>query len=68
MTTVYLGGAKNTNCWHARKGDLQRAFHLDVPMVPSSTYGADASDECLSCDGFFLGETICFGNLKFIAD
>jgi hypothetical protein len=31
-----LVGAKNTNDWHARKGDLQHAFSLDVLMVPSS--------------------------------
>jgi hypothetical protein len=24
--------------------------------------------ECLLCDGFSLGETICFGSLEFIAD
>jgi hypothetical protein len=34
---MYLKGAKNTDSWRARKGDLQRAFPLDVPMVPSST-------------------------------
>jgi hypothetical protein len=33
LTILYLAGAKNTNCWHAKKGDLQRAFPLDVPMV-----------------------------------
>jgi hypothetical protein len=26
LTTLYLAGAKNTDSWHARKGDLQRAF------------------------------------------
>jgi hypothetical protein len=31
-----LAGAKNTDSWHARKGDLQRTFLLEVPMVPSS--------------------------------
>jgi hypothetical protein len=35
LITPYLIGAKNTNSWHARKGHLQRAFPLDVLMVPS---------------------------------
>jgi hypothetical protein len=26
LTTLYLAGAKNTNNWRARKGDLQHAF------------------------------------------
>jgi hypothetical protein len=36
LTTLYLANAKNTDSWHTRRGDLQRAFPLDVPMVPSS--------------------------------
>jgi hypothetical protein len=31
-----LAGARNTDNWCTRKGDLQLAFHLDVPIVPSS--------------------------------
>jgi hypothetical protein len=31
-----LAGAKNSDSWHASKRDLQRAFPLDVSMVPSS--------------------------------
>jgi hypothetical protein len=42
LTTLYLAGAKNTNSWHARKGDLQRAFPLDVLMAPLS--GGVSSD------------------------
>jgi hypothetical protein len=37
LTTLYLAGLKNIDSWRARKGDLQRAFPLDVSMVPSST-------------------------------
>jgi hypothetical protein len=36
LTTLFLAGAKNTDSWCARKRDLQRAFPLDVSMVPSS--------------------------------
>jgi hypothetical protein len=35
LTTLYLAIAKNTDSWLARKGDLQRAFPLDVLMVHS---------------------------------
>jgi hypothetical protein len=63
-----LAGAKNTDSWHARKGDLQRAFPLDVPMVPSSMLIVIAGDERLSCGGFSLDETIRFRSLEFIAD
>jgi hypothetical protein len=40
----------------------------NVPMVPSSVVVATIGGECLSCDGFSLGETIRFGNLEFITD
>jgi hypothetical protein len=36
LTTLYVADAKNTNSWHARKGDLQRAFPLDISMVHST--------------------------------
>jgi hypothetical protein len=36
LTTLYLTGAKNADNWCARNGDLQRAFSLDVLMVPIS--------------------------------
>jgi hypothetical protein len=68
LTTLYLTGAKNTGHWHAWKGDLQRAFPLDVMMVPSSVFVTAAGGKHLSRDGFSLGETICFGNLDFIND
>jgi hypothetical protein len=68
LTTLYLAGAKNIDSWHARKGDLQRAFPLDVLMVPSSVIIVTANGECLTCGGFSLGETVLLGNFEFIAD
>jgi hypothetical protein len=52
LTIINLASAKNTNSWHARKGDLQCAFPLDVLMVPSSSLTIAAGGERLSCDGF----------------
>jgi hypothetical protein len=37
-------------------------------MVPSSAITISADGECLSRDGFSLGETIHFGSLEFIVD
>jgi hypothetical protein len=59
---------KNTDSWHARKGYLRCSFPLDVPMVPSSVLAIAADVECLSCGGFSISETICFGSLEFITD
>jgi hypothetical protein len=61
-------GVENTESWHARKGDLQRAFPLDVSMVPSSTITITADGERLTCDGFSLGEPIHLGNFELITD
>jgi hypothetical protein len=33
LTTLYHAGVKNTDNWRTRKGHLQHAFSLDVPMV-----------------------------------
>jgi hypothetical protein len=63
-----LAVAKSTDSWHAGKGDLQRAFLLDVLMVPSSALAVAADGERLSCGGFSLGETIRFESLEFITD
>jgi hypothetical protein len=60
--------AENNDNWHARKEDLQRAFSLDVLMVPSSALVIAADDERLSDGGFSLNETIRFGSLEFITD
>jgi hypothetical protein len=68
FTTLYLIGPKNTNTWHGRKWDLQRAFPLDVSMVPSSVLIITANGECLTCGGFSLGETIRHGSFEFITD
>jgi hypothetical protein len=62
-----LVSAKSIDSWRARKGDLQRAFSLDVLMVLSSALTVVADCERLSCGGFSLGETIHFGSLEFIA-
>jgi hypothetical protein len=63
-----LAVAKSTDSWHAGKGDLQRAFLLDVLMVPSSALAIAADGERLSCGGFSLGETIRFESLEFITN
>jgi hypothetical protein len=47
---------------------LQRAFPLDIPMVPSSALVIAADGERLSCDVFYLSETIHFGSLEFSTD
>jgi hypothetical protein len=63
-----LAVRKNNDSWHARKEDLQRAFPLDVPMVPSSTITIAIDGERLTCAGFSLSEPVCLRNFKFIAD
>jgi hypothetical protein len=68
LTILYLVGAKNTDSWHARKGDLHHAFPLDVPMVPSSTIAVATDSEHLTCGGFSLGKIVHLGKFKFIAD
>jgi hypothetical protein len=49
---------KNTDSWRTRMGDLQCAFPLDVMRVPSSVITVATDGECLTCDGFSLGETV----------
>jgi hypothetical protein len=41
-------------------------FPLNVPMVHSSTLVVATNGEHLTCGGFSLGETICFGILEFV--
>jgi hypothetical protein len=64
LTTLYLTGAKNTDSWRARKGDLQHAFPLNVLMVPSS--GIAVKGEHLMCGEFSHCETVRLGNFEFI--
>jgi hypothetical protein len=68
LTTLYLASVKNIDNWHARQGDLQRDFPLDVLMVPSSTIAIKANGERLTCGGFSLSETIHLGNFEVIVD
>jgi hypothetical protein len=63
-----LAGAKNTDYWRAKKGDLHRAFPLDVLIVPSFVITVVADGERLTCGGFSIGEIDRFGNFEFIAD
>jgi hypothetical protein len=63
-----LIGAENTNNWHARKGDLQRSFPLDVPMVASPQLSFVANSSNPTNVGFALGETISFDSLVFTVD
>jgi hypothetical protein len=50
------------------KGHLQRAFWLDVSMVPSSVITVTVDGECLMCGGFSLDKIDRLGNFEFIAD
>jgi hypothetical protein len=68
LTTLYFAGAKNTDSWHTKKGDLKCAFPLDIPMVHSSALAVSTDSEHLMCSGFFLSKTDCFGSLEFITD
>jgi hypothetical protein len=61
-----LASVKTTNSWCARSGDLQCAFPLDIPMVPSSAIAIDG--ECLTCGGLSLGETVRLGNFELITN
>jgi hypothetical protein len=68
LTTSYLAGAKNTNNWHAKKGDLQRTFPLDVLMVPSPNLSFVSNGNHPTGIGLALGSTIRFGSLDFTTD
>jgi hypothetical protein len=67
LSQPFLTDAKNTNSWHARNGDLQCVFPLDILMVPSSALTIAADGECPSCNVFSPDKTIRFGSLGFIA-
>jgi hypothetical protein len=68
LATLYLAGGKNTDSWHARKGDLQCIFPLDVPMVPSSALVVSTDGARLTCGGFSLSKIVRLGRFQFIAD
>jgi hypothetical protein len=68
LTTLYLAGAKNTDSWHVRKGDLQRAFPLNIPMVPSPKLSFVTNGNSQTDIGLTPGSTIHFGSLEFTAD
>jgi hypothetical protein len=68
LTTLYFASVENTDSWCTRKGDLQRALPLDIPMVHSSTLIISTDDEPLTCGGFSIGETICFESLESITN
>jgi hypothetical protein len=59
---------KNTDSWHARKGDLQRSFPLNILMVLSSVTTVTIDGERLTCDGFSIGKTVRLGSFEFIAN
>jgi hypothetical protein len=68
LTTIYLAGAKNTDSWHTRKGDLQRALLLHHLMAPSSVFVTVTGGERSPCEVFSLDKTIFFGSLEFVAN
>jgi hypothetical protein len=43
-------------------------FLYIIPMVPSSSIAIAPNGERLTCGGFSLDETVCLGNIEFIAD
>jgi hypothetical protein len=63
-----LAGAKNTDSWHARKVDLQRAIPLDVLMITSLKLSFVANDSKSTSVSLSPGETIHFSSPEFTAD
>jgi hypothetical protein len=63
-----LASVENTNSWCARNGDLQRAFPLHVPMVPSPKLSFIANGNNPTDVGLTPCSTIHFGNLEFTGD
>jgi hypothetical protein len=51
-----------------QEGEFAAWFPLNVQMVYSSMLTIATDGERLTCGGFSLKETICFGSLEFIAD
>jgi hypothetical protein len=67
LTILYLAGAKNIDSWRARYEELQRAFPLDVLMVPSPKLSFVANGHNPTSVGLVPGSTIHFGKLEFTA-
>jgi hypothetical protein len=63
-----LAGVENTDSWHARKGELQRAFPLDVLMIPSPKLSFVANINNPTGASLAPGSTIHFGSLEFTVD
>jgi hypothetical protein len=59
---------KNTDSWHARKGDLQHAFPLDVPMVPSPKLSFITNNNNPTGVGLAPSSAIHFSSLENIVD
>jgi hypothetical protein len=68
LTTLYLVGAKNTNSWCARKGDLHHDFPLDILLVPSLKLSFIANGNHPIGVSLTPGSAICFGSLEFTTD
>jgi hypothetical protein len=51
-----------------QEGEFVAYFPLDIPMVHSSMLVIATDGEHLTCGGFSLSETVCFGSLEFITD
>jgi hypothetical protein len=68
LTSLYFASAKNTDIWCARKGDLHRAFPLNVLMVPSSVHAVSTDGEHLTWGDFSLTEIVHLGSFEFITD
>jgi hypothetical protein len=67
LTTLYLAGAKNTDSWCTRKGDLQRSFPQAILMVqPKLSFIANSNNPT----GVNLapGSTIHNGSLEFVTN
>jgi hypothetical protein len=68
ILTILFLCIENTDSWHDRKWDLQRAFPLDIPMVPSPKLSFVANGNNPTGVGLAHGDTIHFGSLEFTID
>jgi hypothetical protein len=68
LITKFLPVQKSNDGWCTKKGDLQHAFPLNIPMVLSSAITIATDGEHLTCGGFSLSETVHLENFEFITD